>query len=166
MARTGPDPCRARYERHGAGHPVSERCARAARVAAELDLVHRAPRRRRAAPDRRSGRHARAAAPAAHPRALPERPMSRRGFALLAALCLLVALSVASLALRVTTRTRRLAAANLSEPVRAAAAARAGVEQLRGRLVRRLAAPTSAPPHPSRGAESVFADTLAVRDAP
>jgi general secretion pathway protein K len=92
--------------------------------------------------------------------------MSRRsGFALLAALWLLVALSVASLALGVATRSRRLAAANLSEQVRAAAAARAGVEQLRGRLERRLAAATTAPLDPWRGADSLMADTLVVADA-
>jgi len=94
--------------------------------------------------------------------------MSRRGFALLAALWLLVTLSVASLALGVTTRTRRLAAANLSEQARAAAAARAGVEQLRGRLVRRLdenAAATSAHLDPWRGADSLLVDTLVVADA-
>src|SRR5258705_13219073 len=70
-----------------------------------------------------------------------------------------------SLAVGVTRRTRRLAAANLSEQVRAAAAARAGVEQLRGRLVRRLDAATSAPLDPWRGADSILVDTLAVGDA-
>jgi len=91
--------------------------------------------------------------------------MSRRGFALLAALWLLVTLSVASLALGVATRTRRLAAANLSEQVRAAAAARAGVEQLRGRLVRRLDAATTGLLDPWRGADSMLVDTLVVADA-
>jgi len=90
--------------------------------------------------------------------------MSRRsGFALLAALWLLVALSVASLALGVATRTRRLAAANLSEHVRAAAAARAGVEQLRGRLERRL--DESSLIDPWRRADSLIVDTLVVADA-
>jgi len=89
----------------------------------------------------------------------------RPGFALLAALWLLVALSVASLALGVATRARRLAAANLSEHVRAAAAARAAVEQLRGRLERRLDAATSAPLDPWRGADSLLVDTLAVGGA-
>jgi general secretion pathway protein K len=97
--------------------------------------------------------------------------MRRSGFALLAALWLLVALSIASLALGVATRTRRLAAANLSEHVRAAAAARAGVEQLRGRVERRLdesAATATARLNlidPWRGADSMLVDTLVVADA-
>lgn len=91
--------------------------------------------------------------------------MSSRGFALLAALWLLVALSVASLALGVASRSRRLAAANLSEQVRAAAAARAGVEQLRGRLERQLDRSATALLDPWRGADSLMGDTLAVADA-
>jgi general secretion pathway protein K len=95
--------------------------------------------------------------------------MKRRpGFALLAALWLLVALSVASLALGVATRTRRLAAANLSEQVRAAAAARAGFEQLRGRLERRLDQSGAGALNlidPWRRADSLLVDTLAVADA-
>lgn len=91
--------------------------------------------------------------------------MTSRGFALLAALWLLVALSVASLALGVATRTRRLAAANLAEQVRAEAAARAGVEQLRGRLVRRLDAAETALLDPWSGVDSVLADTLVVGEA-
>jgi len=90
---------------------------------------------------------------------------SSRGFALLAALWLLVALSVASLALGVATRTRRLAAANLSEQVRATAAARAGVEQLRGRLERRLDRSATALLDPWRGVDSMMVDTLVVADA-
>ena len=97
----------------------------------------------------------------------------RPGFALLAALWLLVALSVASLALGVAARTRRLAAANLSEHVRAAAAARAGFEQLRGRLERRLnesgATATGGGAlnliDPWRRADSLLVDTIAVADA-
>jgi general secretion pathway protein K len=90
---------------------------------------------------------------------------TRRGFALLAALWLLVALSVASLALGAATRSRRLAAGNLAEHVRAEAAARAGVEQLRGRLVRRLSATATALLDPWRGVDSVLTDTLFVGDA-
>lgn len=62
-----------------------------------------------------------------------------RGFALLAALWLLVAISVVSLGLSALARNRRLSAANLVERTVAVAAAQAGVEQLRGRLARRLA---------------------------
>ena len=86
----------------------------------------------------------------------------RRGFALLAALWLLVAFSVASLALSAAGRTRRLAAANLAERVRAEAAARAGIEQLRGRLARRIEAAATALLDPWRGVDSILADTLRV----
>lgn len=84
----------------------------------------------------------------------------RRGFALLAALWLLVAISVASLALGTSARMRRLAAANLAEGVQARAAAHAGIEQTRARLVRRLAAATLGDPWV--GVDSLFRDTLAV----
>ena len=89
----------------------------------------------------------------------------RRGFALLAALWLLVALSLASLALGAAAHVRRLAAANLAERVRAEAAARAGLEQGRGRLARRLAATGAALLDPWRGVDSLLLDTVAVGDA-
>lgn len=84
----------------------------------------------------------------------------RRGFALLAALWLLVAISVASLALETATRARRLAAANLAESVQARAVADAGIEQTRARLVQRLAAATRVDPW--AGVDSLFRDTVAV----
>ena len=66
--------------------------------------------------------------------------MNTRGFALLTALWLLVALSAASLALALTARTRRLAAANYAEGIRARAAAQAGVEHVRALLEDRVLA--------------------------
>lgn len=89
----------------------------------------------------------------------------RRGFALLAALWLLVAFSIASLALSASGRTRRLAAANLSERVRAEAAARAGLEQLRGRLTRQIEVGATSLRDPWDGVDSVLADTLRPGDA-
>ena len=60
----------------------------------------------------------------------------RRGFALLAALALLVAISMVALELATAGRARRLAAANALEHAAASAAAQAGVEDVRARLVR------------------------------
>jgi general secretion pathway protein K len=60
----------------------------------------------------------------------------RRGFALLASLWLVVGLSVASLNVALLARARRLAAANGLEGDQARAAALAGIEHARGRLVR------------------------------
>lgn len=85
-----------------------------------------------------------------------------RGFALLAALWLLVALSTASLALALSARSRRLAAANYAEGVRARAATQAGVEHIRARLVERLTPDRG--PDPWSGMDSV-ADTLMLGDA-
>ncbi len=87
----------------------------------------------------------------------------RRGFALLTALWLLVAISVGSLAFANAARTRRLAAANLAEGIQARAAADAGIEQTRARLVRRLAAATLRDPW--AGVDSQFRDTIAVARA-
>jgi general secretion pathway protein K len=84
----------------------------------------------------------------------------RRGFALLAALWLLVAISVASLALESTARARRLAAANLAEGIQARAAAQGGIEQTRAWLVQRLARTTLGDPW--AGLDSRPGDTLAV----
>lgn len=61
---------------------------------------------------------------------------TRRGFALVAALWILVIVSALSLELSVGARGRRLAAANVSERAAAIAAADAGVEQAFGRLDR------------------------------
>jgi len=63
----------------------------------------------------------------------------RRGFALLVALWLLVALSAAGLALATVSSMRRLSAANYAEGVRARAAAESGIEMMRARLADRLA---------------------------
>lgn len=84
----------------------------------------------------------------------------RRGFALLTALWLLVAISVLSLALETTARSHRLAAANLAESLQAREAADAGIEQTRARLVRRLTAATIGDPWAV--ADSLFRDTIAV----
>ena len=61
---------------------------------------------------------------------------ARRGFALIAALALLVLVSVAALELSVTARPRRLAVAAGAERIAATAAATAGVEQARALLIR------------------------------
>jgi general secretion pathway protein K len=63
---------------------------------------------------------------------------SQRGFALIAALWLLVALSAAGLEVSLRAQERRLAAANVSEGARARAAALSGVEHARARLSRLL----------------------------
>jgi general secretion pathway protein K len=63
----------------------------------------------------------------------------RRGFALLAALWMLVILSIVALELGLRAREHRLLAANVGEGARAQAAARAGVEHARSRLETRLA---------------------------
>lgn len=92
---------------------------------------------------------------------------SRRGFALLSALWLMVMLS--GLGLHIATRARadRLSAANRVETARARAAADAGVEHARARLTARLrpspeeAGAANAPPrHPWYGAELLLADTV------
>jgi general secretion pathway protein K len=61
---------------------------------------------------------------------------SRRGFAMIAALALLVLVSVAALELSVTARPRRLAVAAGAERIAATAAATAGVEKARALLMR------------------------------
>jgi general secretion pathway protein K len=86
------------------------------------------------------------------------------GFALLTALWLLVTISVASLALESAARTRRLSAANLAEGIRAQAAAQAGIEQVRARLVRRLAEWTLnlEGADPWTNVDSLLSDTLTI----
>ena len=86
---------------------------------------------------------------------------NRRGFALLAALWLLVALSTAGLALASVSRARRLAAANHAEGVRARAAAESGVELARARLAERLASSISERVDPWGGVDSL-GDTLTI----
>jgi general secretion pathway protein K len=85
---------------------------------------------------------------------------NRRGFALLAALWLLVAISIASLALETAARTRRLAGANFAERVQGEAAAKAGIEQTRARLARRLIAVTIGDPW--AGMDSLYTDTITI----
>lgn len=63
----------------------------------------------------------------------------RRGFALVATLWLLVALTSAVLEVSLTARTRRLAAANTLEAVSSRAAARAGLDHARARMATILA---------------------------
>ena len=65
--------------------------------------------------------------------------MTRRGFALMAALWLLVAISTVSLQLSVIAWGRRLSTINGLESVRAAAAAESGIEHARARLARAIA---------------------------
>ncbi len=64
---------------------------------------------------------------------------SRRAFALMAALWLLVAISAISLEISVLARSRRLAAANSLEGMHADAAAESGIEHARARLARAIA---------------------------
>jgi general secretion pathway protein K len=64
--------------------------------------------------------------------------LGRRGFALLAALWLLVALSALSLGFGLWSREQRLVARNLIDQARATAAARAGVQTALGKLDRLL----------------------------
>ena len=86
---------------------------------------------------------------------------NRRGFALLAALWLLVALATAGLAIATVSRTRRLAAANYVEGVRARSAAESGVESIRARLAERLVTSTGDRVDPWSGLDSL-GDTLTV----
>lgn len=71
----------------------------------------------------------------------------RRGFALIAALWLLVAFAAIGTAISIQARARRLGAANSLDEDRGRAAAEAGVEHARSRLARLLAgnAPSSQP---------------------
>jgi len=64
--------------------------------------------------------------------------MMRRGFALMAALWLLIAISAVSLELSAIARVRRLSVINALESTRAAAAAESGIEHARARLVRMI----------------------------
>lgn len=86
----------------------------------------------------------------------------QRGFALLAALWLLTALSVASLAMAGAARLRRLAATNHAESIRARAAAAAGIEYARARLADRLASERRSDPW--SGIDSLGTDTIALGD--
>jgi general secretion pathway protein K len=103
------------------------------------------------------------------------RPSSNRpGFALVAALGLLVALASVGLSLSLQARARRLAALNVVEGSRAQAAATAGTEQARSRLTRRLqltgtqaqaATDNPAALDPWRDLPSVLPETLALGES-
>src|SRR6266516_2968029 len=163
MARPRLDAARARPARRRTGRALLERCPGRARVVIELDLDDAAAGRCRAAAERATTRYAARAVGASHSRAVPEWPVSdRRGFALLAALWLLVAFSIAGLALSASGRSRRLAAANLSEATAAQAAAAGGLDQLRQRLAMRLDAVAGSALDPWHGVDSVMPDTLAL----
>ena len=94
----------------------------------------------------------------------------RRGFALIAAIWLMVTLSAVGLEVALLARTRRLSAANAAEGARARAAAEAGLEHARARLTRRLAgAPDAAAGaigarDPWRTLGGVLSDTVALDD--
>src|SRR5258706_2703295 len=96
MARPRLGALRARTARRRIGRALLERCPGRARVVVELDLDDAATGRCRAAAERATTRYAACAVAASHSRAVPEWPVSdRRGVALLAALWLLVGLSIA-----------------------------------------------------------------------
>lgn len=67
------------------------------------------------------------------------RMRARRGFALVAAIWLMVAISSVALEIALVARDHRLAAANTLEGARARAAAESGIEHARARLARALA---------------------------
>ena len=81
--------------------------------------------------------------------------MIRRGFALMAALWLLVAISTVSLELSAIARGRRLAVLNALESARATAAAESGIEHGRAHLVRMIG---------EGGAGQTWNDPLSVLD--
>jgi type II secretory pathway component PulK len=103
----------------------------------------------------------------------PAHPRTRGGFALMAALWLVVLVGVAGYGLSVRGRSRRLAVANSLERTQAVAAAEAAVETVRGELALRLAPPAqsapriaqSAPLDPWSDLAALNADTLALGDA-
>ena len=85
-----------------------------------------------------------------------------RGFALIAALWLLVALSALTLEVSLVARERRLAAANTLEAAQARAAADAGLEHARGRLAAVLRGGAL---DPWRRPDSLLPQTVALGDA-
>ncbi len=85
-----------------------------------------------------------------------------RGFALIAALWLLVALSALTLEVSLVARERRLAAANTLEAAQARAAADAGLEHARGRLAAVLRGGAL---DPWRQPDSLLSQTVALGDA-
>src|SRR5438445_8203043 len=95
----------------------------------------------------------------------------RRGFALMAALWLVVLVGVTGYELSVRSRSRRLAVANTLEQTQAAGAAEAALETVRGELAMRLGQPLDARPRTEPIAdrwsdlELLEHDTLTVGDA-
>lgn len=99
------------------------------------------------------------------------RPRNRRGFALMAALWLVVLVGVTGYEMSVRSRSRRLAVANTLEQTQAAAAADAALETVRGELAMRLGRPLDARPSGGPVADAwsdlalIAADTLMLGDA-
>jgi general secretion pathway protein K len=101
------------------------------------------------------------------------RTRDRRGFALMAALWLVVLVGVTGYELSVRSRSRRLAVANSLERTQATAAAEGALETVRGELATRLARPLTSRPIGSQQLELdpwsdltlLDADTLALGDA-
>lgn len=90
---------------------------------------------------------------------------SERGFALIAALWLLVVLSSVGLTLSLAARDRRVVALNAAERTRAAWAARGGLETVRGRLERLLQETASPNPDPWWDPQDFLPDTVRQDDA-
>lgn len=91
------------------------------------------------------------------------------GFALLAAMWLLVALSLVGLELSQQARNRRLSALNLVERTQAVAAAQAGIEQAHGHLAYRLSSSPqlsrrATPLDPWHDLDTILPDTVALSD--
>ena len=93
----------------------------------------------------------------------------RRGFALIAAIWLMVALSALGLEVATLAHTRRLSAANAIESERARAAADAGIEHARARLTQLLTFDTrpdaSGSRDPWRRFDLALPDTISLGDA-
>ena len=93
----------------------------------------------------------------------------RRGFALIAAIWLMVALSALGLEVATLAHSRRLSAANAIEAERARGAADAGIEHARARLTRLLAFDTrqdsSGSRDPWRRFDLALPDTISLGDA-
>lgn len=106
-------------------------------------------------------------------RGRPARGASRDGFALVAAIWLVVAMAVLGTEIAALARVRRLTVANAIERERAEAAANAGAEHARARLVRRLTSPTLSPGSgnntanrdPWHHVHTVLADSVTLGDA-
>lgn len=90
---------------------------------------------------------------------------SERGFALLAAMWLLVAIAAVVLEFGLAGRARHLAAANAVEGLRARGAAEGGLAEARARLTARVRAAGPGTTDPWEGAPLAFGDTLRLREA-